>query len=75
MRTNGPFAVSRNPIFLGMLIFVLGMTLWSASAVTIALLVAAYLALEVQIRGEETFLEREHGEAYRIYRARVRRWI
>lgn len=75
LRSNGPFAVSRNPIFLGMLIFVLGMTLWSASAVTIGLLVAAYLALEVQIRGEESFLERAHGEAYRIYRARVRRWI
>ena len=75
LRMRGPFAVSRNPIFLGMLLFVLGMTLWSPSAMTIALFVATYIALEVQIRGEESYLERMHGGAYRAYRARVRRWI
>lgn len=75
LRTHGPFALSRNPIFLGMLMFVGGMTLWSASAVTVAFLVATYMALEVQIRGEESFLERVHGDAYRAYRRRVRRWI
>lgn len=75
LRTHGPFSVSRNPIFLGMLGFVLGMALWSPSAVTLALLVATYVALEVQIRSEEAFLERQHGEAYRAYCARVRRWL
>jgi protein-S-isoprenylcysteine O-methyltransferase Ste14 len=75
LRTNGPFALSRNPIFLGMLTFAVGMTLWSPSAVTVTLLVAAYIAVEVQIRGEEAFLERMHGEAYRAYCMRVRRWI
>jgi protein-S-isoprenylcysteine O-methyltransferase Ste14 len=75
LRTNGPFALSRNPIFLGMLMFIAGITLWSPSAVTIALLTASYIALEVQIRCEEKFLEAHHGEAYRIYRGLVRRWI
>ena len=75
LRTHGPFALSRNPIFLGMLMFVFGTTLWSPSAVTVALLVASYLALEVQIRGEEIYLGRMHGEAYRNYSARVRRWV
>jgi protein-S-isoprenylcysteine O-methyltransferase Ste14 len=75
LRTNGLFAVSRNPIFLGMLAFVCGMTLWSPSTVTVALLVATYIALEVQIRGEEAFLASMHGEAYRNYCARVRRWF
>lgn len=75
LRTHGPFALSRNPIFLGMLTFVFGMTLWSPSAVTIALLVASYIALEVQIRSEETYLARMHGEPYHNYCARVRRWL
>ena len=75
LRTHGPFAMSRNPIFLGMLIFVAAMTLWSPSAVTIALLAATYIALEVQVRSEEMFLENAHGEAYRAYRLRVRRWL
>lgn len=75
LRTHGPFALSRNPIFLGMLAFVLGMTLWSPSVVTVTLLVASYISIEIQIRGEEAFLERMHGDAYRAYKARVRRWI
>lgn len=75
LRTDAAFSVSRNPIFLGMLVFVLGLALWSPSAVTVAALAATYITLEVQIRSEEAFLERVHGEAYRAYRARVRRWI
>lgn len=73
--TDAAFSVSRNPIFLGMLAFVAGMTLWSPSVVTVTLLAATYIALEVQIRSEEAFLERVHGEVYRVYRARVRRWL
>jgi len=75
LRTDAAFSVSRNPIFLGMLAFVAGMTLWSPSVVTVTLLAATYISLEVQIRSEEAFLERVHGEAYRVYRARVRRWF
>ena len=75
LRTHGPFAVSRNPIFLGMLLFVLGLTLWSPSAPTLAFSVATYISLEVQIRGEEAWLEAQHGDVYRAYRARVRRWL
>jgi protein-S-isoprenylcysteine O-methyltransferase Ste14 len=75
LRTDGAFSISRNPIFLGMLAFVAGMTLWSPSVVTVAFLGATYIALEVQIRSEESFLDRVHGEAYRAYCARVRRWL
>ena len=75
LRTTGPFALSRNPIFLGMLLFVTGLTLWSPSAVTLTMLVAAYISIEVQIRCEEVFLEQRHADAYRQYRAQVRRWI
>lgn len=75
LRLNGPFRVSRNPIFLGMLLFVLAMVLWSPNVVTVALAAAAYISLEVQIRGEETFLESAHGDAYRMYCSRVRRWL
>jgi protein-S-isoprenylcysteine O-methyltransferase Ste14 len=75
LRTDAAFSVSRNPIFVGMLAFVAGMTLWSPSVVTVALLAATYISLEVQIRSEEAFLEHVHGDAYRAYRARVRRWL
>lgn len=75
LKTHGPFRVSRNPIFLGMLGFLLALVLWLPNALTVAAFVAAYIAIEVQIRIEEAFLERAHGEAYLVYRSRVRRWI
>ncbi len=75
LRVSGPFSVSRNPIFLGMLIFVVGLTLWSPSVVSVSLLVATTIAIEVQIRCEEAFLERTLGSEYRTYRLRVRRWL
>jgi protein-S-isoprenylcysteine O-methyltransferase Ste14 len=55
--------------------FVVGLTLWSPTALTLSALVAAYLSLEIQIRFEEQYLERVHGAAYGSYRAKVRRWL
>ena len=75
LRMSGPFSVSRNPIFLGMVVFVVGMTLWSPSVVSVSLLVATTIAIEVQIRCEEAFLERTLGSEYRAYCLRVRRWL
>lgn len=75
LRTDGPFAISRNPIFTGMLGLAAGLALWSPTAVTIAALAAVYVALEVQIRSEEAYLERTIGEPYRLYRSRTPRWL
>jgi protein-S-isoprenylcysteine O-methyltransferase Ste14 len=75
LRTAGPFSVSRNPIFLGMLLFMIGAAVWSPNAVTLVLLACAYISLEIQIRCEEAFLMRQHGDSYVAYRSRVGRWL
>lgn len=75
LKTHGPFQLSRNPIFLGMLTFLIGTTLWLPNELTVAVLVASYIAIEIQIRIEEAFLESAHGEEYQSYRRRVRRWL
>lgn len=75
LRTSGTFNVSRNPIFLGMLLFVVGAAVWSPNAVTLVLLACSYVSLEIQIRCEEAFLLREHGSSYVAYRNRVGRWL
>lgn len=75
LRTGGPFGMSRNPIFTGMLGLSVGLALWSPSTVTIAALTAAYIALEIQIRAEEAYLERTIGEPYRRYRSKTPRWL
>lgn len=71
--TNGLFGVSRNPVFLGMLVSLLGIFLVLPNAVTLLVLVVNYVLIQAQIRLEEEFLNRVYGDEYAMYRKRVRR--
>jgi protein-S-isoprenylcysteine O-methyltransferase Ste14 len=73
--THGLFGVSRNPVFLGMVLVLVGGFLVAPSAVTAGLLGVGWVAFSTQIRLEEAHLAALHGEAYAAYRAKVRRWI
>ena len=72
---TGLFKISRNPIFLGMRIMLLGLFLVLPNAATLVTLFYGELLIQIQVRLEEEFLTRIHGEAYRAYRKQVRRWI
>lgn len=72
---QGLFSVSRNPIFLAMRVNLLGLFLVFPAAGTLALLAAGEILIQVQVRLEEQHLSSLHGEAYRAYRSRVRRWL
>jgi len=74
--TNGPYRFSRNPLYLSLLLFYLGLaalfnSLW------IVVLVVPLLAVMQRgvIAREEIYLERKFGDEYRQYKACVRRWI
>lgn len=74
--TGGPFAFSRNPIYLGDWLILVGVslllnTLWPLA---FAPLIWATIRYGV-IRHEEAHLEAKFGDAYRAYKARVRRWL
>jgi len=74
--TSGIFQQSRNPIYLGMVLFCIGVaflvdSLWLLGLVP---LFAAILQKGV-IEPEEAYLERNFGEEYLRYKARVPRWI
>lgn len=71
----GPFRFSRNPIFLGMMAQLLALFLLAPDALTLLFLASGYLLISLQIRLEEAHLLQQHGEAYRAYCARVRRWL
>lgn len=73
--THGLFSVSRNPIFLGLIITVVGLFLLLPNAITFTLAVITYLVIQIQIRLEEEFLERQHGQAYLYYKQKARRLI
>jgi protein-S-isoprenylcysteine O-methyltransferase Ste14 len=73
---TGMFGRVRNPIYTSMLTFDLGIALLTPNFVTIAGLILAVAALELQVRRvEEPYLLGKHGEAYRAYTASVGRFI
>jgi protein-S-isoprenylcysteine O-methyltransferase Ste14 len=73
---TGMFGRVRNPIYTAMLTFDVGIALLTPTFVTIAGLVLAIAALELQVRRvEEPYLLGKHGAAYRGYTASVGRFI
>ena len=73
---HGPFAHSRNPLYLSVLGLFTGIGLALASPAFLAFLIPLALVLRYGvISREETYLEAKFGEVYRAYKARVRRWI
>src|SRR5687768_3172476 len=78
-RTNlvqrGVFSLSRNPIFLGMMVTLFGLFLVIPNALTLLTLALGVVLIQIQVRLEEEFLTRTHGDEYAHYRTRVRRWI
>jgi protein-S-isoprenylcysteine O-methyltransferase Ste14 len=73
---TGMFGRVRNPIYTAMLTFDVGIALLTPNFVTIAGLILALAALELQVRRvEEPYLLGKHGEAYRGYTASVGRFI
>ncbi len=74
--TEGPFRFSRNPIYVGDWFILAGVSLLLKTAwpLMFAPLIWVLLRYGV-IRHEEAHLEARFGDAYRTYRARVRRWL
>lgn len=73
---SGPFRISRNPMYLQMVLVCLGFSvlLWNAWILLLTPL-CAWLLQRLAIRPEERYLERKFGDDYRAYKRRVRRWI
>lgn len=73
---TGPFAYTRNPMYLGMTVFYGGMVLLLHSVWALALLPLVLAALlRFVIRREERHLAQKFPDAYAAYCARVPRWL
>ncbi len=74
--THGVFRVSRNPMYLGIVLILLGIAIFlgSLTPYLVVFLFAIFLDI-VFIRFEETKLEETFGEAWVEYKKSVRRWI
>lgn len=74
--TDGPYAVSRNPMYLSLVMTTAGVALLLGTATPwIGPVVLAIWLDQAYVRREERHMRGLFGEAFDAYRARVRRWI
>jgi protein-S-isoprenylcysteine O-methyltransferase Ste14 len=74
--TTGIHGWSRNPIYIGMFLLYDGIGLAARSPWVLVLTLPLAVALGYGVVArEEAYLERRFGDAYRDYKARVRRWL
>ena len=74
--TTGIHGWTRNPIYLGLFLIYGGIGVAAGSPwIPILTLPLALIIRYGVVAREETYLERRFGDAYRDYRARVRRWF
>ena len=73
---DGIYGWTRNPLYLGTTLVYLGLAVAAGSLWATLLMVPLLWVINMGvIVREERYLERKFGDAYRAYKARVRRWV
>jgi protein-S-isoprenylcysteine O-methyltransferase Ste14 len=76
LATDGIYAVTRNPMYVGAVIALLGVGIARGSSWLLILTCGLPLALtRLAIEREEAHLDSRFGDEYRRYKSRVRRWL
>jgi len=74
--TSGIYRYTRNPIYVGMTLFYLGIAIIAGLGWSLVLAVPIAFVVEFGVvRREEAYLERRFGEQYLAYKQHVRRWL
>lgn len=74
--TAGLYRITRNPMYVGLIVALTGVALWlgTASPFLVIPVFVWWIRYRFVLR-EETFLHDIFGEDYRSYKTRVRRWL
>lgn len=73
--TNGVFSFSRNPVFLGMIVSLIGFFLLLPTIISLIFLIIGNVLIQIQIRLEEVHLLKQHGQIYQTYKKRIGRML
>lgn len=73
--THGLFSISRNPVFLGMMLSLFSIFMVLPNILTFFIAFTGYIVIQIQIRLEEEFLLKEFGQKYIDYKNNTRRLI
>jgi protein-S-isoprenylcysteine O-methyltransferase Ste14 len=72
--SSGAFRYVRHPLYLGSVLFYLGLAFSTGSLSALALTGVAFAFYDHIASHEERWLEARYGEAYRTYRSRTGKW-
>ena len=73
---KGPFKISRNPMYLGMALLLVGAGFILGSITSFIGTILFIIAMEVRfIPTEEKFMFEQFGEEFEAYKKKVRRWL
>lgn len=74
--TRGPYRVTRNPMYVGLLLTLVALGLWLQSLSALALVpLFVFVINRCNILPEERRLTDLFGDEYRVYRMHTRRWL
>jgi len=74
--TGGIYSISRNPMYVGMLLILIGFVLWLGQVSALITIAIFFFSIDrFQIRVEEKALRANFGEAFEDYALRVPRWL
>jgi protein-S-isoprenylcysteine O-methyltransferase Ste14 len=73
---EGPFLYSRNPMYLGMFLTLIGLSICFGNILSLMIPLLFYIIMQVMfIPYEEKKMEKELGTDYLNYKKRVRKWV
>ena len=76
LQATGVYSVSRNPMYLGLLLIYIGVAFWIGNWWTFIFVPFLFVLInKLIIEKEERYLERAFGAAFNDYKKKVRRWI
>jgi protein-S-isoprenylcysteine O-methyltransferase Ste14 len=74
--TTGVFQITRHPMYLGMILILIGLAVFMGTITPLIIIVIFALLLEVVfMRMEERMLEQQFGSAWITYKSKVRKWL
>jgi len=73
--TRGFYGKLRHPIYLGFIVISIGLFFAVPNVVTLVCAVLTIVVLSIEARLEEDFQLSRHGDAYKSYLSKTRRWV
>ena len=73
--TDGPYKISRHPIYLALILIIISVSIMSFSVVFLIILIIILIHLLLAVPAEEQYCLKKYGKNYQEYMARTPRWI